>query len=423
MVLYNISTAGTDVYTSPSLQASLPNITFPAGTVTPASLNIPYVSMRACLTSSVQPPSITNPVPFNTILYFNADVCPSGWQDASFQASDRLVVTASPTIAVAQRFGDASSGSFDGSHQHEIDIPDGTYWSSYVEAWYCITRSYALSVLSVLGLIGTFNGGGHSPNYAIDPRDVTTGSVDIIPYRLLRACEPQPNAATVTADMGLVAYFNESCPVGWTDLSNNATFAGRLIKGAASPSAVETFGDPLLTPNIPQHVHKGWQSVFSYNNWGLLNPPGNFSTGGGSASQCASPTICPTPPPGYFVGSISLNVLDVHSDVILDQTQSFMDPGTPADVSFSVLRLCRYDSTTTTFDLPPGTVAFMTTTSCPVTNGWLGDFTDAAGRLFRTTSILTSISHGIQTNAVSPVTSLDDIGKHNHTLLSTSAAL
>jgi hypothetical protein len=195
-------------------------------------------------------------------------------------------------------------------------------------------------------------------------------------------------SADVTPGMGLLAYFanpNFRCPTGWTD----AGYGGMLIKGWGGSSGTTglTGGTALSADNsIPTHQHSSWSMTSTFT----------------STKSTA------------LVGSGSSDAIDDNVSNTLDQTKSTIT-GETAALPYVTLALCRFDSGTS-FVLPPGIVAFFSAsvTSCPTTNGWGGDFTDANGRFL--VFAKSTVSSGAMSSATASTTSQANIGDHSHAI-------
>lgn len=67
-------------------------------------------------------------------------------------------------------------------------------------------------------------------------------------------------SADVNGGTGILAYFlKPNCPTNWQDLSYDASYQGRTIKGWSSTSAVGgTSGNAQVGNNVNSHVHPSW---------------------------------------------------------------------------------------------------------------------------------------------------------------------
>lgn len=227
-------------------------------------------------------------------------------------------------------------------------------------------------------------------------------------------------AANVTADMEAVAYFNTpSCPSGWSDLSTNATFAGRVIKGSASGTVLGTYGAAITDTNVvPTHNHSNWQSIITPSYWSLSTPPGNATAnlGNGSLIDYSAPsylpTVCsPTLAPVFAANSF---LVDRTVNQVLNSSISTMKQAS-SNVGYYSMKLCRFDGTQPV-QIPGNVVMFIAASSCPIGNGWAGDFSDLTGRVSIMASSNTSVLTGKYISGAAPVPTLAALGTHNHTL-------
>ena len=206
-------------------------------------------------------------------------------------------------------------------------------------------------------------------------------------------------AATVDPTLGLVTYMSaSSCPSGWQDLTSNATYAGRVIKGAQT-SLMQTVGTSLAADTVPEHTHTTWTSADL--------PSSAWSSFAGTTLLSASKVAGCAVNAGTFIDTTVVN-----SYTASDGTGT-MSTNT-ANLPFVNLLLCKFVSGAS-FKVPANVVAFMDTTgSCPTTSGWAGDFSDANGRLLVFAPSSTPVSSA-NLSPASAVTGLSPLGQHTHT--------
>jgi hypothetical protein len=72
----------------------------------------------------------------------------------------------------------------------------------------------------------------------------------------------------ITSTTGVLAYtLDLSCPTGWTDLSFDATYKGRYIKGYDNVDTSgfgEQFGTAQADGVAPKHVHSKWSQILPF---------------------------------------------------------------------------------------------------------------------------------------------------------------
>lgn len=178
-----------------------------------------------------------DPYPQNTIAFFNAGGCPSGWSPYA-DGVGRTFVPVSVDDGIGELvLGPLASGA-NPTHTHPF--------SSSIE-------------VKTVSYVGATGGGNENLAHAgkKDFSGTTAGAGVDIPYVQLMACvktDPVPGAGA--APSGVTAFFrNLSCPTGWVSIpaKNN----GRLIVGLPKNGAVqEHFGGPPLKPRENrEHKH------------------------------------------------------------------------------------------------------------------------------------------------------------------------
>ena len=75
------------------------------------------------------------------------------------------------------------------------------------------------------------------------------------------------NAADVSSSSGVLAYvIDMACPSGWTDLSYDNTYKGRLIKGWNTNTNLGAHSGSAITDNaMPMHSHPQWSRRLYFN--------------------------------------------------------------------------------------------------------------------------------------------------------------
>ena len=177
----------------------------------PASMNIPYVQLKACRASSDGPGKPVLP-PTTSIFFFDGYPCPSGWIAAeptrATNISGRLIVNADNSSTVGVPFGSGalltlSDTKGHSAHSHVVTKQQFMFAAQSPFFTNALQCSGSSSVVADAGS-GCPTSISLPSTYNININTDSEGSSSYIPYRLLTACSPgnpttSPSRAPSTA--------------------------------------------------------------------------------------------------------------------------------------------------------------------------------------------------------------------------------
>lgn len=223
-----------------------------------ADLNLPLIDQLACEKDPSDLPNIVgDPFPLGSIQFFDAEVCPDGWEDYK-EASGRAILSVTEYTSLGTTVGDALDARYPVLHTHAF------------------SASITVPEMSLIAIGGGNNAPGRNGTHSFT---VTTDPADPdIPMRWTLVCEKtadhfrdDPDTIEEVVPDSLVAWFEEDiCPDGWFP---SAEHEGRFVTG------MQIFGTPFDTRG--EAMEAGETRLHNHVVQGTL-PLGHRETAGGS---------------------------------------------------------------------------------------------------------------------------------------------
>ena len=196
----------------------------------------------ACLAASrIDAQTATDPYPQNSIAFFNAGVCPGGWEPYG-DGNGRFVIPVNVSSGVGDRVLSPLSSGQDPTHTHEF--------SSFIE----VKRvRYAGS-----------SGGGNTNLGSAGKKEfsgITKETGSNVPYIQLLICIKNATPGAGTIPSGVTSFFRDlSCPAGWSNITSTL---GRFLLALPLDGSVQktSGGLPLAPDENRVHRHKFSGSV------------------------------------------------------------------------------------------------------------------------------------------------------------------